>query len=340
MNHLLEIDKSKVINNIDVCRGKKQVCLMVKANTYGLGDTAVQMLIDLGYKFFGVSTIEEALKLRSMDESIKILLVSYLAEDDVRTCIDNNITFTVYDFKTLDSLTKEAIFHLKIDTNMGRLGFQLDQLDAVYNHLVQHRLYPEGIFSHLACASSEVKTKDAIANFEYALNVFEDFNFEYIHLLNSYGSLNYDTSFDNLVRVGIGIWGYLANEEEMKQSRTKLEPALSLSLTVSHSKCYKGFVSYDHLDHVDGHIITVPLGYHDGFSRMLRGYHISEVGTVVGNVNMCQHMVLLDEDSNYHRGDLYRLFTGNELYDICSFGKFTTYEFLVSLSNRIKRQVI
>lgn len=340
MNHLLKIDKNKVISNIDTCRKDKQVCLMVKANTYGLGDEAVKMLINLGYKFFGVSTIEEALKLRSFDSDIKILLVSYLATGDVQKCIDNNITFTVYDFETLDGLTDAAIFHLKVDTNMGRLGFQLSELEQVYTHLINNNLYPEGIFSHLACASDQAKTEIAISNFEYALNIFEDFNFEYIHLLNTYGSLNYDTEFDNLVRIGIGIWGYLANQNEMLASRVKLQPALSLSLTVSHAKDYHGFVSYDHLDQVDGNLITVPIGYHDGFSRAFRGYHINNVGKIVGNINMCQHMVLLDSGVELSQGDLFELFTGDDLYKLCQYGNFTTYEFLVSLSKRIKRIMI
>ncbi len=339
MNHLLEIDKQQVINNIELCKGEKEVCLMVKANSYGLGTEAIQLLLDLGYTFFGVSTLEEALKLRAMSNSAKILLVSYLSVDDIQLAIDNNITITVYDYQILNALTDNATFHIKVDTNMGRLGFQLEDLEDVCNKLIDRGLYPEGIFSHLACASDVVKTEEAIANFEYALSVFEDFNFKYVHLLNSYGSLNYDTEFDNLVRIGIAIWGYLANQEEYDLSRRKPNPALNLSLSVSHVKQYQGYVSYDHLDQVDGTVLTSPLGYHDGFSRRFRGYKIPDVGTVVGNVNMCQHLILSSEQNSYNRGDLYPLFKGRELYDLCDYGQMTTYELLVSLSNRIKRVV-
>lgn len=340
MNHLLKIDKQKVINNIELCRGTKDVCLMVKANTYGLGDEAVDMLLSLGYKFYGVSTLEEALKLRAKSKEIKILLVSYIDIADVELAIKNNITITIYDYKLLETLTEDACFHLKIDTNMGRLGFQLDQLDEVYNYLIANQLYPEGIFSHLACASNLEKTELAIKNFEYALDFFSDFNFKYIHLLNSFGSLNYDTEFDNLVRIGISIWGYLANQQEYDLSIKKPNPALSLELSISHVKDYAGFISYDHLDYVSGTVLTSPLGYHDGFSRGFRGYHIPQVGTIVGNVNMCQHMVLSDEQTTYKRGDLYSLFSGKELYGLCDYGQMTTYEFLVSLSNRLKRVIV
>lgn len=339
MNHKLTIDRDKVISNIELCKGDKEVCLMVKANTYGLGDEAIDLLIELGYKFYGVSTLEEALKLRAKSNEIKILLVSYLDVNQLQIAIDNDITVTVYDYVILNALTDDATFHLKVDTNMGRLGFQLDELDDVCNYLIDRDLYPEGIFSHLACASDEEKTKQAIANFEYALDVFADFDFKYIHLLNSFGSLNYQTEFDNLVRIGIAIWGYLANETEANLSLQKPQPVLKLELDVSHVKAYDGLVSYDHLDQVTGTVLTVPLGYHDGFSRSFRGYHIPNVGTVVGNVNMCQHLILSDETQEFSRGARFTLFEGRELYDLCSYGKITTYEFLVSLSNRIKRVV-
>lgn len=339
MNHCLEIDKHKVKNNIELCRGDKHVCLMVKANTYGIGDQGLALLIELGYRFFGVSTLEEGLKIRSLNKDVKIILVSYIDINDLPVAIANDITLTVYDFAVLNQLPDDATFHLKIDTNMGRLGFQLDELDDVRQCLNERRLVPEGIFSHLACASDELKTRQAISNFEAALDVFHDFDFEYIHLLNTYGSLNYDTKFDNLVRIGIGIWGYLATGDEAKLSHKQLQPALALELTIAHVKTYNGYLSYDHLDKVNGVVYTCPLGYHDGFSRKLRGYLIPNVGTVVGNVNMCQHMVLSNQSANYQRGQRYPLFSGETLYDLCQYGEFTTYEFLVSLSNRIKRHI-
>ncbi len=340
MNHMLKINKQNVIDNIETCRNGKEVCLMVKANTYGLGIEPVKMLIDLGYKMFGVSTLEEAMQLRALNGDISILIVSYIEIEDMQLCIDNDLAFTLYDVSMLNKLTPEAKFHVKVDTNMGRLGFQLDELDQVVDYLTTNKLSPEGIFSHLACASDTDKTELAIANFEFALEKFKDFDFKFVHLLNTYGSLNYDTKFDNLVRIGIGIWGYLANQHEANISRKPLKPALSLDLTISHVKDYSGFISYDHLDEVDGTVLTVPLGYHDGFARSLRGYLIPNLGTVVGNVNMCQHLILAQSGTNFNRGDYYPLFNGAGLYDICNYGQFTTYEFLVSLSDRIKRVIV
>ncbi len=341
MNHILKINKKRVIENINTCANNKEVCLMVKANCYGLGDDGIRLLLDLGYKFFGVSTLEEALNIRKMSPNSEILIVSYIDVEDVSVCIENNITFTVYDTNLLKTLTADSKFHLKIDTNMGRLGFQLDELESVRSYLVDNELHPNGIFSHLACASDKEKTENAISNFKEALAIFKQFDFEYIHLLNTYGSLNYDIDFDNLVRIGIGIWGYLANRKESDLSRRKVKPALSMDLTVSHVKEYHGYISYDHLDKVDGTVLTVPIGYNDGFNRSFHGYHIDKVGRVVGNVNMCQHMILVDEDnaSEYKRGDLITLFDNDQLYDLCNFTGQTTYEQLTSLSERIKRVI-
>lgn len=340
MNHLLKINKQNVIDNIKTCANKKDVCLMVKANTYGLGDDAIQMLIDLNYNFFGVSTLEEALHLRALNSEIKILIVSYIDYSEIEICIENNITFTVYSFSMLEYLSEKACFHLKIDTNMGRLGFQLHELSELKKQLVENNLKPEGIFSHLACASQSDKTQEAIENFKIGLKEFEDFDFKYIHLLNSFGSLNYETHFDNLVRIGIGIWGYLANQNEMNISKKKLKPALSLDLSISHVKDYSGYISYDHLDYVDGQVLTVPLGYNDGYRRTFKGYHIKGVGKVVGNINMCQHMILTDTKTSFKQGDMFSLFKDNELYELCDYANITTYEFLVGLSNRLKRRII
>lgn len=340
MNHSLKISKEKVISNIETCRGDKEVCLMVKANTYGLGNQALQMLIDEGYTYFGVSTLEEALNVRSLSADVDILIVSYIHLEEIEVCEQNNISFTVYDFKMLSKLSDKSKFHLKIDTNMGRLGFQLNELGDVKEYLSSNQLKPVGIFSHLACASNQPKTEIAIDNFKYALDVFDNFDFKYIHLLNSYGSLNYDTEFDNLVRIGIGMWGYLASRDEAEMNRKELKPSLTLDLNISHEKQYEGFISYDHIDEVDGNIITVPLGYHDGFYRAFTGYHIEGVGTIKGKVNMCQHMIELEDDVMLERGNMYNLFTGNDLYKLCDYGNITTYEFLVALSNRIKREIV
>ncbi len=339
MNHILNINKDNVIDNINKCKGSKEVCLMVKADTYGLGNSALKMLIDLGYKFFGVSTFEEAMNIRRLNKSVKILIVSYINLDEIEKCIQNNITFTVYDFDGLKHVSKDALFHVKIDTNMGRLGFQLNEVEQLKNELIRLELKPEGVFSHLACASNNEKTKQVINVFAETVNKFKDFDCKYIHLYNTYGSLNYDTSFDNLVRVGIGIWGYFATRDEAKTSQKQLKPAIDLDVTVSHVKRYNGAISYDHLDKIDGTVLTIPLGYHDGILRKMRHFEINNIGIIVGNINMCQHMILFNDSFKVAKGDCIPYFQNEQLYDICDYCQITTYEFLVNLSGRIKRQI-
>lgn len=341
MYNYLYIDKENVKHNIKLARGNKQVCLMVKANTYGLGDSALQMLIDMGYKYFGVSTIEEALKVRSMCSDARILICSYILAEDIETCIDNNIEFTVYNDTLLERITNGCKYHLKVDTNMGRLGFQMDSLDKLALKLDKIPVKPIGIFSHLACAADEEKTAIAISNFEAALDKFKHIDFELIHLFNSYGSVNYDTKFDNMVRIGIGMWGYFANTDEMNSSKQKWKPALKMDLAVSHVKEYSGDVSYDHLDYVDGTLYTVPIGYHDGVMRAMRGYYIRDIGYIRGNVNMCQMLVEADSTTQILKmDDTFTFYDGNQLYDVCNYAQITIYEYLVNLSNRIARVII
>lgn len=335
MNHLLKIDRAMVEANIRECCGQKKPCLMVKADCYGIGNTGIKMLVDMGYDYFGVSTIEEAINIRNIADDVEILIVSYIEKSDITTCIAYNINFTVYSIDMLKLCTPNAKFHLKIDTNMGRIGFQIDELEQVKANL--GNLKPQGIFTHLANASNSDKTADAVSKFQYALDFLDAYNYQYIHIYNTFGSLNYNTTFDNMVRIGIGIWGYFANIEEANLSVKKLQPALSLQLTISHQKQYKGYISYDHIDYVDGLVYTSPLGYHDGLLRCFHGYNIPNVGQIVGKINMCQHMIL---SSSQDERTMYTLFENEQLYDLTKYGQITNYEFLVSLSSRIRRVIV
>lgn len=337
MNHMLKINRQNVRENIQRCQGEKQVCLMVKANCYGMGNQGLKMLLDLGYTYFGVSTLEEALNIRSLSASAEILIVSYIAIEDIQICKDNNITFTVYNFKMLSMCDSDCKFHIKIDTNMGRLGFQLSEVEELKKYLLN--LQPEGIYTHLACASDREKTEIAIANFQYVLGILADIHFPYIHIHNTFGALNYQTSFDNIVRIGIGIWGYFATQAEMELSAVKLQPSLALELTISHLKEYDGYISYDHIDYVRGNVITSPLGYYDGLSRCFQGFKISNFGKIVGKINMCQHMVLLNDGVNVKPGSYYQLFAKEQLYELTEYGNTSVYEFLVGLSPRISRVI-
>lgn len=338
MNNAIEINKELVAKNIKLASNNKKACLMVKANCYGLGMQGVQLLIDLGYDFFGVSTLEEALEIRSLSDKVEILIVSYVDEDDLDIVFNNNITITVYDMQLLQAIDKKIKFHLNFDTNMGRIGFFKHQIKDVIEILEQKQITPEGIYTHLACASDEMKTLKVIDDFKEIVDSFKSFNIPYIHLFNSFGAVNYECEYDNMVRIGIGIWGYFATQKEFELSKQKYMPALSIQLKISNVKSYNGYLSYDHIEAVKGIVYTITAGYRDGIYRRLNNYEIPEIGKIVGKINMCQFMVLAQSDK-YQKGDCITFVKGSDMYDMCEYADITTYEYLTALSSRYKIKI-
>lgn len=324
----------RVDKNIKLISKEKDVCLIVKANAYGIGYQVVEKLIDFGYLFYAVSTMTEALQLREINKDIKIMLLSYFDEDDLPIIRKNNITFTVYDATILTEVKKNDLFHLKFDLGMGRIGFSCADVEKVKKILSSQKILPEGIFTHLPMSYNEEVTVPQINEFEKIVTEF-DLEFKYVHLYNSVGSLKYDTKFDNLVRPGLGIWGYIDDDQKDQPFAKNLKPAITLSTKISMFKYYEGKIGYDSSEEVIGNIITVPIGYHDGFNRKFTGYCITGVGRIVGKICTCQTMILTEK--HYEKRQEIILFKEEELYDLAKYSGLTIYEIIVCISERINR---
>ncbi|MGL4589908.1 MAG: alanine racemase [Mycoplasmatales bacterium] len=336
MRNSLIVKMDNVKHNIEVIRKNKQACLMVKGNAYGAGFGVIEKLVNLGYDYFGVSTIQEALTLRKINSEIRILIVSYVDQNELPLIVENNFEITVYNMKMLNQIDQSVKFHLKFDTGMGRLGFSEAEANAVLKTIQTKKLKPIGIYSHLACAAIEEKSETQITTFKSILKVFEPkIKFEYIHLLNTTGSIKYDTTFDNLVRIGIGMWGYVANFVEQQAYASHLKPAFSLMSVISMIKDYDGFIGYDHIEHTTGRIVTIPVGYHDGLDRRLTGYQIPNVGKIVGKVCMDQIMVQTTESLQENQSIF--IFENLDIYDLVAYCQTTVYELISPLANRMER---
>ena len=192
---------------------------------------------------------------------------------------------------------------------------------------------PNGIYSHFPIATNKEITNKQIKLFKEIVDYFNDVEFEYIHIQNTMGAKLYEIEWCNLIRPGIGIWGYGANREESE--KLNLKPSLKLEVPIMFKKEYKGKVGYDLLDSVDGTVATIKIGYNDGLDRRARGYDFKE-GKIVGNVCMCQTMVLLNKKDIKN----ITIFEGENIYQLCEYLDCITYELFTRLSNRIKREII
>ncbi len=284
---------------------------IVKANAYGHGavETA-KALVEFGAGMLGVAAIDEALELRENGITAPVLILGQIFRQDYTAAIENDITCTIIDIVTAQGLSqkakelgKTAKVHIKIDTGMGRIGFQPDENDEtlVKSVFELDNIFVEGAFTHFANADSSDKTsansqKKKFLDFTDKL-IIEGYKIPIRHMYNSASAMELDGYAGEMVRCGIMLYG-LYPSEEMDKSY-KLFPALEFKSHISFVKTVeKGFpVSYGstYITDREMKIATVPVGYGDGYPRYLSSEgEVLVQGTrckILGRVCMDQFMI-------------------------------------------------
>ncbi|MBD2864817.1 alanine racemase [Paenibacillus sp. IB182363] len=176
--------------------------------------------------------------------------------------------------------THKLKVHIKIDTGMGRLGLQPnDEAISYITRAVEHLLLDvEGVYTHFACADEADKayTLEQHRKFERIIRHLEErgVTFRYVHTGNSAAGIDCPELSYSMVRLGIGMYG-LYPSEEVNKERVQLEPVMSIKTRAVHVKTLPAGsgISYGTTYHTSGEecIATLPIGYADGYSRMLSG---------------------------------------------------------------------
>ncbi len=298
-----KINLDNIKKNIHTVREKfgdgVKVMGIVKANAYGHGVIEVaRAMEEAGVGFFGVAAIDEALELRQHKIETPILILGQIFIQDYVSAIENNITCTVADADTAQRLSaaatsigKKADVHIKIDTGMGRIGFQTDEngYNEVKSLFDLEGLNITGIFTHFACADMEDKSftenqKKKFLDFTDKL-INEGYSIPIRHMYNSASVLDLDGYSGEMVRCGIMAYGLYPSDEVSKE--ITLYPALEFKSSISFVKdVKKGFtVSYGStfVTDRDMKIATVPVGYADGYPR-----YLSSKGEVLVNGVRCK----------------------------------------------------
>lgn len=284
---------------------------IVKANAYGHGavETA-KALVEFGAGMLGVAAIDEALELRESGITAPILILGQIFRQDYAAAIENDITCTVIDIVTAQGISKKAQelgkiakVHIKIDTGMGRIGFQPDadgemQIKSIF---ALDNILVEGAFTHFANADTVDKTsakaqKKKFLDFTDKL-INEGYKIPIRHMYNSASAMELDGYAGEMVRCGIMLYGLYPSDEMNKQY--KLYSALEFKSHISFVKMVgKGFpISYGSTYVTDREmkIATVPVGYGDGYPRYLSNNgEVLVRGTrckILGRVCMDQFMI-------------------------------------------------
>ncbi|WP_432665995.1 alanine racemase [Wukongibacter baidiensis] len=311
-----EINLDNLAHNIrEVKRVVKDgtlITAVIKADGYGHGSVQIaETLLENGADRLAVATLSEAIQLKKNYKDIPVLILGYTPNESASLVIEHNIIQTIYTYdqavafsnKAVE-LDKEVKVHIKVDTGMSRLGMKPDEetVEIIKNINKLPNLSIEGIFTHFAVADETDKefTYNQSKKFEILCSELQkaDIEIPIKHVSNSAATIDLPDLNYNMVRAGIMLYG-LYPSNEVDHERVKLKEVMSLRARVSHVKeVEEGTgISYGLKYKTDkkSKIATLPIGYADGYTRLLSGKANAivkgEIVPIAGRICMDQCMI-------------------------------------------------
>lgn len=313
----IEIDVRQFSKNIAIIKNAvnpARVCLPVKANAYGHGLCAIaHAAVNAGVDYLAVAHLQEAIELRQASIQCPILVLGAIHEDQIPFLLAYDLEFSLssrFKAKLVIDVARQknrrARVHLEVDTGMRRTGMRPETARHLYAELADNPyLDVVGIYSHLATGTH---SRDEIALMQ--INAFKALALDpmfqqkpiMMHLANSSAVMHLPESHLDMVRPAMLCFGYA---DSVNDSFSGIAPCFSLKARVAYFKVvYAGEgISYGHT-HVakkNTRIVTVPVGYGDGYRRslsnrgsvLIRGKRFPIVGTIC----MDQFMVDVGDES-------------------------------------------
>jgi alanine racemase len=334
---------------------------IVKANAYGHGLVRVaQHLQAQGVEQLGVAFLEEGIALRQAGVTAPVLVMGGIFGRQVTQFISHDLEITVSSLDKLrlveaaaQALGRKAVIHLKIDTGMERIGVHSYSARPFIEAAVASPwCVLKGIYSHLACSDDPFSPMSAqqLERFLEACAHIERIGapMPIRHLANSGGVLHFPETWLDMVRPGIMLYG--VQPDPASRHSVDLKPVMSLASRVVYFKVVKAGnpVSYGATwaPERDTRVVTVPIGYGDGFPRALssRGEVLirGQRYPIVGRVCMDQFMVDIGQDSAFNEDEVVLVGAqGDNAISVEALAQragVIPYEILVGLNDRIPRE--
>ena len=352
---VLEVNFEALTHNLNVYRKKlnpnTKLMVMVKAFAYGVGvDEIAHLLQYHKVDYLGVAYLDEAINLRrkGIDTPIMIMNVGW---DSFSLLSSFNLEPEIYSMAMLEHLlaTTGSIppIHLKIETGMNRLGFDRSEIDSLTTFLKQNsEIKVAGIFTHFSSSDSAEEdqfTKNQGATFDAAYEkIASAIGYRPLkHAVNSAGIARWPEFHYDMVRLGIGLYGFDSTYEvsdlrPISQLKTKISQIKRVKAGDSIGYSRKGIAPKDSL------IATIAIGYADGYTRLF-GNGIAYVmvngqkAYTIGNI--CMDMTMIDvTDLEASEGDEVIVFGSNPtIEDLALWSQTIPYEILTNVSQRVKR---
>ncbi len=362
-NHVtvLEIDASAVLHNIHYFKQKLQpqtkILAVVKAFGYGSEATEVAKIVKNHVDYFAVAYCNEGIMLREAGIDTPVLVL-HPQIPTIKDTVKYRLEPSLYNFKILEAFLQYADevplmnypIHIKFNTGLNRLGFWHSEIPSIIAGLKKsNNVVVQSVFSHLAASedSDEYEfTVNQINNFAYIIKqIYQHLGYEpIIHILNTSGVINYPKAQFDMVRIGIGMYGFGNNSDET--NNLKNTHSLKSVISQIHMIQPGETVGYNRafVASKPTKSATIPIGHADGISRKLgnkNGFVIinNQSAPVIGNV--CMDMLMVDVTAiDCNEGDEVILFNQQQHIQYMAHKCETIpYEILTALSQRIKRLV-
>lgn len=361
----VEIDLGRLTANlrsVEAAVSPARVLPVVKAGAYGHGLVEVSRLFESsGPPGLAVAFLEEGAALREAGIVCPILVMGGLDTRQIPDFLHYNLTMTVSSTDAGEAIEEASAragtvgrVHVKVDTGMGRMGVRPEGAAGLLDALLRSgHIRVDAVYSHFATADEPdpAQTLDQLATFHRVMSFFGDRNLAVptLHFANSGAVLQHRAAYFDLVRPGIMLYGVYPTDTVPRT--VEVHPALAWKSTVVFSKLQPAGcpVSYGATwaPDRDTRIVTIPMGYGDGYPRLLsnRGEVLirNRRYPVVGRVCMDQFVVDVGHDTDVRVGDEVVVMgsQGDERItanDLAAWAETIPYEILTGISARVPRR--
>ncbi len=329
------VDYENLAKNVDILRNynpTKDIIVVCKNDAYNLGiEEVVKVCFKKGLKTFAVANLSEALRVKSLDLDVEVLILNPIVENDLKIAFENNLHLLIAYLEQIEVFEEflsnangvgSLNFHIKFNCGMNRYGVRNSELPKLLEVLEVNQLVKEnivGLMTHFPQADEDDLSVHElqVIDFINAYNVLKDkLKFKYIHSENSAAYLLKDERLDfcNYGRVGIALYGYRPLEHNIY-----LEPTMFLNNLVVNIRRMKAgdYLGYGENKVSEDCIVAIcPLGYGDGVIGERRNFPVYINGksyNIVGNISMSHTYIRVDETVKI--GDIVEIYGYNIRFD-------------------------
>lgn len=352
----LEISLDAIRHNIQRYRSlhdqTSKMMAVIKAGAYGSDSVPLaKHLLRCGVDYLAVAYFDEAIELREEGIDAPIMIMNpdptqaYLA-------IKYNLELEIYSIEQLRAFLDQdddcLTIHIKIDSGMNRLGFREDDLPEMIELLQEHNdIEVKSVFSHFAAAEDQSEDEFTEQQYRYFRRCFDYLQIELgltetmQHICNSNAALRFPAYQHDLIRLGIGLYGYVPDGDFQIAHKLCTYIAQVKNISKGDSVGYnRAFIADQPMT-----IATLSIGYADGLSRKLGNGNACFYGKgkellTIGHISMDTCAVDIT-NLNFKAGDEIVIFETISQFDrFCKASEKTAYEVISNVGSRVVRNYV